>query len=160
MKTPFIYLAGPIYGCSESEAKDWRSYVANALKPHGIKCISPLRCEPAKGGSYALHYRDDLCFGDPKAILAKNFLDLRTCDFTLAYFPKPSFEGTQRSAGTMGELSWAYALQKPCAVVTNDDFIRNHPFTSCQPSWPLLPTLDEGIRLITGIYGAYAEAAE
>lgn len=153
---PFIYLAGPILGCTEGEAKDWRSYVGDALAPYGIKTVSPLRCEPLTGERYQFSEKSDLCFGDPRAILAKNFLDLRMCDMTLAYFPQPDNPSTQRSAGTMGEVAWSYALQKPCAVVTNDPFIKQHPFTSCQPSWPLLPTLDDAIRLIQGIFAVYS----
>ncbi len=154
MKTPYIYLAGPIFGCSEGEAKDWRKYVDDAIRPHGMIGISPLRCEPCVNGQYNLTYPDP-CFGQAKAILAKNFLDLRACDFTLAYFPKPKDLSAQRSAGTMGELAWTYALQKPSVVVTDDPFIEKHPFTSCQGSWPVLPNLDEAIRLLVGIYGGY-----
>ena len=41
----YIYLAGPIAGCTEEEATSWRDYV-NSMLPYGIVGISPLRCEP------------------------------------------------------------------------------------------------------------------
>jgi len=183
MNHPFIYLAGPIFGCTEGEAKDWRKHVAAELEEHCITGVSRLRCEPLVGARYDLAY-DDPCFGQPKSILAKNFLDLRRCALTLAYFPAPTEhaelqeialrleqngergdgdtlrriarKSPQRSIGTIGELSWAYALNKPCVVVTDDPLIKHHPFTAVQPSWPVLDNLDDALRLIVGIFGAYA----
>ena len=43
----YVYLAGPIAGCTEEEATEWREYVCTYF-PHGIVGISPLRCEPLK----------------------------------------------------------------------------------------------------------------
>lgn len=171
---PSIYLAGPIYGCTEGEAKDWRSWVAEQLP--FARCISPLRCEPLVGKTYDLHYADP-CFGQPKSILAKNFFDLRACDLTLGYFPAPPDELREiadeiaglypsyadklrkmkllRSLGTNGEISWAYALRKPAIVVTDDPLIKHHPFPSMQPDWPVLPDLEHAVRLIKGLFTDY-----
>ncbi|MET4240287.1 nucleoside 2-deoxyribosyltransferase [Bradyrhizobium sp. RT10b] len=151
---PYIYLAGPIFGCTEGEAKNWRADFADKLEAEGITGISPLRCEPIVGERYDVAY-DDPCFGQPKSILAKNFLDLQRCDMTLAYLPNTE-PGKVPSVGTIGELSWAYALRKPVAVVTQDPFLSKHPFISQQPSWPVLSTLDDALRLIVGIFGGYA----
>ena len=185
---PRIYLAGPIFGATSAEANDWRHDMTARLAPHGIVGISPLRCEPMVGDRYDLHYKDP-CFGTPEAILAKNFLDLRACDMTLAYFPTPpevaelnevidgldealvaashggyietlkriARKGVQRSIGTIGEVSWAFALQKPLAVVSEDPLIKHHPFTSTQPNWRL-STLDEAERLIVGLFADYARS--
>ncbi|WP_315728809.1 hypothetical protein [Bradyrhizobium sp. SZCCHNS2015] len=194
---PSLYLAGPIFGCTEGEAKDWRHYVADRLP--WVRCISPLRCEPMIGARYDVAYNDPR-FGMPKSIVAKNFLDLRACDMTLAYFPTPpevaelqgiierlstlenvatdmfgqldddaasiradietlkrhARKGPQRSVGTIGEVSWAYALRKPCVLVSDDPFITVHPFTSVQPDWPVLASLDEAIEVVAGIWRDYA----
>lgn len=195
---PKIYLAGPIFGATGAEANDWRRDMTARLAPHGIIGISPLRCEPMVGERYDLHYQDP-CFGTPEAILAKNFLDLRACDLTLAYLPPPpevaeldaiiermaglsgivtdivgtidaeeteaiardvetlkriARKGVQRSVGTIGEISWCYALQKPLAVVSDDPLVRHHPFTSVQANWRL-STLDEAERLIVGLFKDY-----
>lgn len=64
-------------------------------------------------------------------------------------------KGVQRSVGTIGEISWAYALQKPLAIVTDDPLMKFHPFTLVQPNWRL-SSLDEAERLIVGLFGAYA----
>lgn len=180
---PMIYLAGPILGNTESQAKGWRQVVDDQLQVHGITGISPLRCEPIVGDTYAESYADP-CFGTARAILSKNFVDLRECNATLAYFPKlpPNEELREialrveqngnpqdgdrlrqlaeklvgnRSMGTIGEISWAKALGKPLIVVSEDPFISGHPFGKEQPDW-LLGSLDEAVRLIIGIYGAYA----
>lgn len=182
MNRPLIYLAGPIFGATGAEANDWRNDMTARLKPHGIGCISPLRCEPMIGERYDVAYQDP-CFGTPAAIVAKNFLDLRACDLTLVYLPVPpelaeisdtaaflaqqgfqshadrldriSRKSPQRSIGTIGEISWAYALQKPCAIVSDDPLITSHPFTVVQPGWQL-STLDEAERLIVGLFSDYA----
>ena len=198
MSKPKIYLAGPIFGATGAEANDWRRDMTARLAPHGIIGISPLRCEPMVGARYDLHYADP-CFGTPEAILAKNFLDLRACDLTLAYLPtlpevaemngivermgnlakiatdmfgpldgeeaaiaadaetlqRIARKGVQRSIGTIGEISWCYALQKPLAIVSDDPLVRHHPFTSKQANWQL-STLDEAERLIVGLFKDYA----
>ncbi|MFZ5715779.1 MAG: hypothetical protein ACOY3N_23375 [Bradyrhizobium sp.] len=64
-------------------------------------------------------------------------------------------KGVQRSIGTIGEISWAYALQKPLAIVTDDPLVKFHPFTQVQPNWRL-STLDEAERLIVGLFSDYA----
>ena len=84
----YIYLAGPIAGCTETEATEWREYVCTYF-PYGIIGISPLRCEPLKEG---LTYTDEgatpKMWSDPRAIATKNWLDTESCDLVLAYLPK------------------------------------------------------------------------
>jgi hypothetical protein len=63
--------------------------------------------------------------------------------------------GIQRSAGTFGEVSWTRPLGKPCAIVTDDPFIMEHPFTAAQCDW-MLPSLAEAERLIVGLFADYA----
>ena len=53
----FIYLAGPITGLEEEEAKDWREMIKERLSEN-IKAISPLRCEPDVGETYRSEYDD------------------------------------------------------------------------------------------------------
>ena len=177
---PRIYLAGPISGTTGAEANDWRHDMTARLARHGIVGISPLRSQPQIGERYDFHYADP-CFGAPAAIVGKNFLDLRTCDMTLAYMPTPpdsalltgvadKMDGLSqnrrasllrrmkvlRSIGTIGEISWCYALQKPCAIVSDDPVVRAHPFMTVQANW-MLSTLDEAERLIVGLYADYAK---
>lgn len=147
-----VYLAGPIMGCTRGQANDWRKYVADRLADHGIRGVSPLRCEPLVGERYALNYPDPR-FGVPRAIAAKNFHDVQVCDLTLAYLPLPS-EGRTQSYGTMAELSWAYALRKPAILVSDDPYVMQHPVIDIQAGWKL-DTLDDAIDVIVGILGGY-----
>lgn len=147
-----VYLAGPILGCDNMEANDWRRYVADKLAEHNIIGISPLRCEPLIGDRYTTNYPDPK-FGTARAIGSKNFFDLQTCDLTLAYLPIP-LPGRQQSFGTVCELAWAHALQKPSILVSNDPFIRDHPVLNTCAGW-LLNDLDEAVDVCIGLLAGY-----
>ncbi len=41
----FVYLSGPITGCSYGGATDWRGYVKSQLKKYNIPSLSPLRAK-------------------------------------------------------------------------------------------------------------------
>lgn len=145
-----VYLAGPIVGCSESEAKDWRAFVSDMLD-EGIVGVSPLRCEPAVAGFYKGTY-DDPLFGTLRAIRSKNIIDVQTCDVVLAYLPK-SMNTRRPSYGTTWEIGMATAYNKPVVVVTDDPTIREHPAFGGAP-W-VLPTLTDAVVLINSIYAVY-----
>jgi len=154
MSKPRLYLAGPILGLTEGDAKDWRDDFTKRLQPSGIVCVSPLRCEPSVDGVYASSY-GDLCFGTAGAITAKNYMDVQSCAAVLCYFPYRGV-GKDRSAGTIAELAWSFALQKPRVVVSDDDFIRNHPVIKTMAQW-MLPDLEAAERLFKGILPVYCD---
>lgn len=131
---PKVYLAGPIAGLTDNQARGWRDAVAEQLRYNGIKPINPLRCEkPAvEGGKF-----DDGIELDPnfkREILAKNSYDVKVCDVTLAYLPKPP-EGQRHSYGTMWEVGAARILGKPVFIVTDDPVIVNHPLFGGVADW-------------------------
>lgn len=132
----FVYLAGPIMGCTEGEAKDWRKFVNGLLEPHHIYGISPLRCEPLIGEKYDLTYHDPR-FGTPRAIAAKNRFDVRTCDMGIMFLPKPA-EGRTQSYGTLGETFWSDAEDKMVVIVTDDPLVARHPVIDSVRGWKLL----------------------
>lgn len=150
--TKHVYLAGPIMDCDYGEANDWRYEVDKQLKPHGIIGVSPLRCEPLIGDRYTAQYTDPK-FGTARAIGSKNIFDVRNCDITLAYLPLPP-EGRHQSYGTIAELCWAFALNRPAVLVTNDPGIEEHPVLNSCAGW-LLPNLDDGVEVLIGILGGY-----
>lgn len=151
--TRYVYLAGPIAGCTEGEAKDWRAYVEAELAtlPGHIVGVSPLRCEPKIEGRYQLNY-DDPKFGTPKAINAKNRFDTLRADIVLAYFP----DVERLSVGTIMEVAWALWDGKPVIVVSRDARIVEHPLMTSTVPW-ILPTLDAGIDVVEGILSVYAQ---
>lgn len=150
----YLYLAGPILGCTKGEANDWRGFVTDKLKPYGITCVSPLRCEPLVGEKYQMTYEKDPRFGTARAISGKNLFDVRNCDMTLAYLPKPELPRHQ-SYGTIGEMFWTNGDHKDVILVSDDPEIMNHPVIDLVASWKLA-TLQEACEVAVGVMGVYA----
>lgn len=146
----FVYLAGPIMGCTGPEANDWRRQVDSALKEHGIVGVSPLRCEPLIGERYTAEYPDPR-FGVPRAISAKNRHDVQNCDITLAYLPK---EMGKLSIGTIIECAWANAYDKQVILVSDHPLCLNHPVLDSCVNWKL-GTLEEAVEVCIGVLGGY-----
>lgn len=149
----YIYLAGPILGCTEGEANDWRRDLATRLAEHNIVGISPLRCEPLHGATYGSGSNDPR-FGTPTAIHSKNLMDVQSCDMTLAYLPEPPAHKDQ-SWGTISELGWAFALSKPRVVVTNHAKVRAHPVIAASAGFGFLDDFDQAFDLIIGLFDGY-----
>jgi hypothetical protein len=147
----FVYLAGPILGCTAGEANDWRRYVADKLNEHGVVGISPLRCEPLIGERYSANYPDPR-FGVARAIAAKNKYDVQSCDITLAYMP--AVMGEKISLGTLGEIFWADMIEKRVILVSDHPKIVEHPVVDAAVDWKL-NTLDEAIDVCIGVLGGY-----
>ena len=148
----FVYLAGPIMGCTGQEANDWRRYVDDRLQDNGIIGISPLRCEPLVGERYTAEHPDPR-FGVPRAIAAKNRFDVKVCDIMLAYLPKPE-PGRVQSYGTIIECAWSDAYGKQVILVSDDPFVLKHPVLDACVDWKL-GTLDEAIDVCIGVLGGY-----
>ena len=149
----YIYLAGPIAGLTEEEATEWRAEVRENL-PHGIIGISPLRCEPLKEGMF---YTDNGAtapmWSDARAINAKNWLDTESADLVLAYLPK-EMNDRRPSIGTIIEIGWAIGLRKPLIVVSDDEYLMEHPLIQRNASWRL-DNLHDAVEVITGLFGDY-----
>jgi nucleoside 2-deoxyribosyltransferase len=148
----YVYLAGPILGCTGPEANNWREEIARKLLAHNIVGISPLRCEPLVGEVYSTEYPDP-CFGTARAIAGKNRFDVRSCEMGVFIIPKPP-EGRLHSFGTLIELAWANADGKQTILVSDDPFIHKHPVIDACANWKL-DTVDEAVRVIVGVLGGY-----
>lgn len=152
---PTVYLAGPITGMTEKDARDWRVDPLAKLAAMGMRGIDPLRSEPPDvsgvyGGTYA-----DLKFGTSKAIASKNIIDVKSADIVLCYMPQ-HLSPTWPSVGTLAELFMAHAWGIPTVVVTDEPRLAKHPLVQHAASW-MLPSLDDALELIDGLFGAYAE---
>ncbi len=156
MTKRYIYLAGPIVGCTEDEAKDWREFVYAKLKEKGsgIVGISPLRCEPSIEGGYALETADPM-FGTSRAISSKNIMDVQACDLLLAYLPKELAE-KRPSYGTVVEMAWGKWAGKPVILVTDDPYVAQHPVLNACASW-VLGSIEEALQVIHGLFDDYVE---
>lgn len=146
MVKKYVYLAGPIEGCDEDEANGWRLRVQNML-PHNIVGISPLRCEPLK------EICVDKMWTNPRAISTKNWYDTENCDLILAYLPKKLNE-RRPSIGTIIEIGWAIGLRKPLIIVSDDNYLINHPLIKDNSSW-CLTNIDDAVEVIIGLFGDY-----
>ena len=149
-----VYLAGPIMGCTKTEANDWRIEFAQNLAYNDIRGVSPLRCEPLIGERYSMDNADPK-FGTARVIAAKNMFDVLNCDMTLAYIPKPPVGvAMYHSFGTMCELAWAKMASKPTILVSDDPYILEHPVLGANAGW-LLDNLDDALEVINGVLGGY-----
>jgi nucleoside 2-deoxyribosyltransferase len=162
-----VYLAGPITGCTNSEANDWRAVFSDQLRRasrpilHRVDFdgseligVSPLRCEPIVGDIYAPEY-DDNQFGNPQVIAAKNKEDVRRCDVTFAYLPATN----PASVGTLQEIGWAAGMGKPIILVTDNDHVRENAVIKATVPWRFRESGEDGfgksVEVIAGIFGVY-----
>lgn len=153
MSKPLVYLAGPIAGITGYEATDWRTLAAHRLEIHNIETLSPMRAKQSLGeqSRISVNYHDYEKLGTfftSKAIMARDFNDVKRCDVLLVNLlgaPRPSL-------GTVMELAWAYALQKPAvvAIEAEGNVNDNHPMI--HEAIPFrVETLDEAIDAVAVI---------
>lgn len=123
---PLVYLSGPITACSYGEATDWRKWAAEHLAK-GIAPLSPLRGQTHLEGvqSIAAHNEEDV-FGSKKGMTAFDRSDVKRADALLV-----NLLGAKRvSLGTVMEVAWADAWDKPIVVVDEPGSIHDHPMLS------------------------------
>lgn len=114
---PIVYLAGGIAGLSGMAACQWRVQAANDLRERGLDPLDPMRSK--KTLAYTLQISTDFhdyeksgAFFTSRGIMARDFNDVKRCDALLV-----NLLGLEKpSLGTIMELAWAYALQKPAVV--------------------------------------------
>lgn len=114
-----VYLAGPIANVSGAQAVDWRDDATTFLQNHGFRVRNPMRSKHAALGPMAKisnnfnDYKDYGTFFKSRAIMARDFNDVKQSDGILVNL----LGATQPSLGTIMEMAWAYAMQKPCVVM-------------------------------------------
>jgi nucleoside 2-deoxyribosyltransferase len=163
MSNIHVYLAGPITGCTNEAANDWRRVMTSRLLMSAsdqddgtshIVGVSPLRCEPIIGELYEPEY-DDNQFGNPQVIAAKNKEDVRRCDITFAYLPP----NNPASVGTLQEIGWASGMGKPIILVTDNEYVRQNAVIQATVPWRFRESGEDGfgkaVEVIAGIFGVY-----
>lgn len=97
-----VYLCGPINGCSDEEAKDWRAYCARGLTGN---CYDPM----------VRDYRGrELEPGIAEEIVENDKSDIMQCDALLVYYERPS-------VGTSMEVLFAWSNGIPSIVVDRSE---------------------------------------
>lgn len=130
MNRPLVYLAGGIAGLPGSETVEWRRYAAVRLDLHGIESLSPMRAKDALANQSRIgtdfnEYAHRGAFFTSRGIMTRDFNDVKRCDALLVNL----LGLTKPSLGTIMELGWAYALQKPAviAIEAEGNPHDNHP---------------------------------
>lgn len=155
MSRPIVYLAGGIAGLAGTEATNWRIEAARRLWDYDLTTRDPMRAKQVLSGQLRIsddfhNYEDMGPFFTSRGIMTRDFNDVRTCDALLV-----NLLGLQKpSMGTIMELAWAYALQKPAvvAIERQGNPHDNHPMI--HEAIPFrVETLDEAIASVAVILG-------
>ena len=136
----FVYLAGPIEGCNKEEITIWRNkcYVGFL---ENIIGINPYRAESEPNTEETR-----------KRIVMKNYMDVTSSDLILATMPR-EINNRRPSYGTTMEIGWAYSMQKPVVIVSDDLEIHDHPLLNVAGAH--FYDLEEAIDYINVLLGEY-----
>ena len=147
---PIVYLAGGIAGLPGTEAVQWRHAAWMELRERGIETLNPMRAKNVLVGQERISrdfhdYAHNGAFFTSRGIMTRDFNDVKRCDALLV-----NLLGLEKpSLGTIMELAWAYALQKPAVVAIEDQGNPHdgHPMIEAAISFRVA-TLDEAINAV------------
>ena len=131
----YVYLAGPIEGCTQEEINLWRDN-AQQMFSEGVLGVSPTKLDSRYSS----------------AIITQNYMDTTKCDVVLAYLPR-CISDRRCSYGTVCEIAWAYAHQTPVVIVSDDEFVHKHPLLDVAGAH--FTELEEAIDYINILLGEY-----
>lgn len=123
-ETMKVYLCGPINGCTDAEAKDWRQYAKTKL---------PFTMDPMVRDYRG---REDL---NVREIVEQDKRDISDCDVLLVKYDKPS-------VGTSMEIMYAYERSK-CIVVVAAETTSISPWLRYHSS-KIFHTFDEAFSYL------------
>lgn len=117
-----IYLGGPIGGLTHDECTKWRDYVIKAIDPR-IDVYCPLRGKSfleAEGVLGCQGYQHPMA--SQEGVMARDYNDTKRADALLV-----NLKGATRpSFGTVMEVAWSYAMQKPVIMVREEGNLHEH----------------------------------
>jgi len=156
MVTDLVYLAGPIANISGCEAIDWRKYATSELHDYSITVRDPMRekrhpmKDMTKISADFTTYKEYGIFFTSRAIMTRDFNDVKQSDVVLVNL----LNAQVPSLGTVMEMAWAFAMQKPCVVAIEPDGNPHdkHPMIHEAMSFRV-STLDEAIHAVAVILG-------
>ena len=150
-----VYLAGPIAGIPGQEAVDWRDQATDLFDDYNIATRNPMRAKHALTEQSLIsrnfhEYESNGHFFTSKGIMTRDFNDVKQADILLVNL----LGAITPSLGTIMELAWAYALQKPAVVCIEKtgNSHDNHPMIHEAMSFRV-PSLEEGIHAVAVILG-------
>ena len=149
---PLVYLAGAIAGLQFDDATDWRNIAKYRLNERGVETLDPMRAKAQLGdqnnGRISTNFHDysgNGAFFRSCGIMTRDFNDVQRCDVLLVNL----LDLGKPSLGTIMELAWAYALQKPAvvAIEAKGNPHDNHPMI--HEAMPFrVESLDEAIDAV------------
>jgi nucleoside 2-deoxyribosyltransferase len=155
MSKPKVYLAGAIAGLTGHDATDWRRGAEFMLNSRGIETLNPMRAKHVLEAQKLIstNFRDyeiNGAFFTSRGIMARDFNDVKRCDVLLV-----NLLGSHRpSFGTIMELAWAYALQKPAVVAIEAEGNLHDGHPMIHEAIPFrVATLDEALDAVAIILG-------
>jgi len=138
---PSVYLAGPITGLSFDNCTDWRDQVKGWLDPD-ITAYSPLRAKSyLLGQTTVKDSYDEYILSTQRGIYTRDLYDCRNRDLLFV-----NFLGAKKvSIGTVMELAWATAFNKPIVLVMEKEG-NVHEHSMVREACPMrVETLEEGV---------------
>lgn len=121
-----VYLAGPLTGQKNEDIVDWRMSATSRLKEIGITTHSPIeaiRHRLARNEDFPNASPDGDIAEHPDLIFDKDTFLVRKSDLVLM-----DLRTSWKSVGTLFELGYAHAYNKPVVVICKPSTIERHPF--------------------------------
>ena len=142
-----IYLAGPITGLSYDNCTNWRDYAKEILAPE-VHGYSPMRCKDYLSHLESIDFSfEDIPLSTGKAILARDYYDVSTCDIILVNL----LGATTVSIGTVLEIGYAHAHRKPIVLVMEKEGnVHEHPMIT-EAAGFRVDSLESGLQLCKAI---------
>jgi hypothetical protein len=147
----FVYLAGPISGCSYEGATDWREYVISNL-PDSIRGLDPMRGKKYLKDEVSLDSKlqedvyTEAAETRAKGVLTRDRFDVMRSDLIFVNL----LRAKRVSIGTVMEIAWADIWRIPVVVVMEEDNIHQHGMLTEAVGF-IIDNLDDGIQLIRDI---------
>lgn len=145
-----MYTAGPIKGLTYDGASTWREYVHSEMQDIApwIKTVSPVRGDHAQKGTEQVIMNDskEHVFTTKYAINQRDYNDVKRSDIIFVNL----LDTDVVSIGTVMEIAWARAFDKPVVMMMKDGNIHDHPLLR-YPAGYIVDDLDLGIHVAISV---------
>lgn len=153
-----VYLGGPITGLTYDGCTEWRDLVRKKVGSH-INTISPMRgkqrLKEISQGAAILDCYDYDYLASYKGINTRDYWDVQRCSIVFVNF----LGATKVSIGTVMEIAWARAFNKPVICVMEPDNIHKHSMLDFACGY-VVPTLEIGIEILNALLSTDTQLAE
>jgi nucleoside 2-deoxyribosyltransferase len=149
-----VYLSGPIWGRSYSEATEWRNEVYEVLSDYA-EVLDPMRDRHLAPGAsedepiLTALVSEDMTLATDRGIVARDYYDTITSNLLII-----NLLGAERvSTGTVSEMAWAYHLRIPMIVIVEPTGNpHDHAFIREMTSYRV-DSIDRAIRVAKSLMG-------